>query len=79
MNVNRGDFVTAKLKNEDGFSRQGIVISLLSDTTIKILGESGETYLCDSDAVFVPYKNLYGSTKQFYDNWHRKNRGEFKQ
>lgn len=65
--MEKGDFVTAKLKGKKDV-RQGIFISRILKGFI-ILGISGTKYKCEGKAKVVPDFNLWGSTKSFVLNY----------
>jgi hypothetical protein len=65
--VEKGDFVTAKLKGKEDV-RQGIFISKVLKGFI-ILGMSGAKYRCEGEAKIIPVSSLWGSTKSFVLNY----------
>lgn len=65
--MEKGDFVTAKLKGKEDI-RQGIFISRIPKGFI-ILGISGTKYKCKGKAKVIPDSNLWGNTKSFVLNY----------
>lgn len=67
MHILINQFVTAKLMGVED-CRQGICI-VQTPEFIKVLGETGTIYDCEARATIVPHKNLFGSTKEFVDDF----------